>query len=221
MSPLREVTPLVRTLFHCRRDSLIRGGTTGSQFYDWCTMLSLNILWLGSSINLSFSEGAVLVVIAWQLDLQVPMQSVLITIKVVSSNIVHGEVYSVQRYWIKFVTGWWFSPGIPVSSTNKSDRHDITEILLKVTLNTINQTKPSKDRGRGGICPYLTTHLRIGVVEEFVLILQWSMINPGVSITFYDIVVLITLYMYIGIDSSIYYLNYFISNNSYTNVDIF
>jgi hypothetical protein len=31
----------------------------------------------------------------------------------------------------------WFSPGSPVSSTNKTDRHDITEILLKVTLNTI------------------------------------------------------------------------------------
>jgi hypothetical protein len=30
-----------------------------------------------------------------------------------------------------------FSPGTLVSSTNKSDRHDITEILLKVALNTI------------------------------------------------------------------------------------
>jgi hypothetical protein len=39
------------------------------------------------------------------------------------------------------VTGQWFSPGIPVSSTNKTDRHDITEILLKVALNTIKQTK--------------------------------------------------------------------------------
>ena len=29
-------------------------------------------------------------------------------------------------------------PGTPVSSTNKTDRHDITEILLKVALNTIN-----------------------------------------------------------------------------------
>ena len=28
-----------------------------------------------------------------------------------------------------------FSPGIPVSSTNKTDHHDITEILLKVALN--------------------------------------------------------------------------------------
>jgi hypothetical protein len=33
-------------------------------------------------------------------------------------------------------TGRWFSPCIPVSSTNKTDRYDITEILLKVTLNT-------------------------------------------------------------------------------------
>jgi hypothetical protein len=33
----------------------------------------------------------------------------------------------------------WFSTGTPVSSTNKTDRHDITEILLKVAFNTINQ----------------------------------------------------------------------------------
>jgi hypothetical protein len=37
-------------------------------------------------------------------------------------------------------TGRWFSPGPPVSSTNKTDRHDITKILLKVVLNTIKQT---------------------------------------------------------------------------------
>jgi len=35
------------------------------------------------------------------------------------------------------VTSRWFSAGTPVSSTNKTDRHDITEILLKVELNTI------------------------------------------------------------------------------------
>ena len=36
----------------------------------------------------------------------------------------------------------WLSQGIPVSFINKTDRHDITEILLKVALNTIkpNQT---------------------------------------------------------------------------------
>ena len=36
-------------------------------------------------------------------------------------------------------TGQWFSP---ISSTSKTDRHDITEILLKVALNTIKQINP-------------------------------------------------------------------------------
>ena len=31
----------------------------------------------------------------------------------------------------------WFFPGTPVSSTNKTDRYDITEILFKGVLNTI------------------------------------------------------------------------------------
>jgi len=35
----------------------------------------------------------------------------------------------------------WFSPGTPASSTNKTGRHDIAEILLKVPLNTTNQIK--------------------------------------------------------------------------------
>jgi hypothetical protein len=34
-------------------------------------------------------------------------------------------------------TGRWFSPSTPVSSNNKTDRHDIAEILLKVALSTI------------------------------------------------------------------------------------
>jgi hypothetical protein len=38
----------------------------------------------------------------------------------------------------KFVGG--FSHGTLVSFTNKTDRHDITEILLKVALNTISLT---------------------------------------------------------------------------------
>jgi hypothetical protein len=38
----------------------------------------------------------------------------------------------------RLATGQWcrVSPGPPVSSTNKTDRHDIAEILLKVVLNT-------------------------------------------------------------------------------------
>ena len=34
--------------------------------------------------------------------------------------------------------GRWFFLGTPVSSTNKTDCHDIAEILLKVALNTIS-----------------------------------------------------------------------------------
>jgi hypothetical protein len=38
------------------------------------------------------------------------------------------------------VHGRWFSPGTPASSTTKTGRHDIAEILLKVALNTKNQS---------------------------------------------------------------------------------
>jgi len=54
------------------------------------------------------------------LDLQLPVQSVLITTKVASSNPAQAAA------------GRWFSPGTLVSS--KTDSHDMTEILLKVAL---------------------------------------------------------------------------------------
>ena len=54
------------------------------------------------------------------------------------------EMYSIQHYVIKFVSdfvaGCWFSSGTTVSSTNNTDRHDITEIVLQRALNNINQT---------------------------------------------------------------------------------
>ena len=42
-------------------------------------------------------------------------------------------------------TGRWFSLGTPVSSTNKTDHHDIAEILLKVAFN-INLTLNLNDQ---------------------------------------------------------------------------
>ena len=42
-------------------------------------------------------------VIAWQLDIQLHMQSVPITTDVVSANLDQGEVHSMQHYVIKFV----------------------------------------------------------------------------------------------------------------------
>ena len=48
----------------------------------------------------------------------------------------------VKHYVIKFVSDLRLVGGFPrvhpVSSTNKTDRHDITETLLKVALNTIS-----------------------------------------------------------------------------------
>ena len=50
-----------------------------------------------------------------------------------------GELYTtlVGKVFQCLATSRWFSPGTPVSSTNKTECHDITEILLKVALNTI------------------------------------------------------------------------------------
>ena len=82
-----------------------------------------------------------MVVIVWWLDLQIPVQSVLITTKVVSLNPAHGESYLTQLYVIKFVSDlqqlcdfFWDSS---LLHQKNSDRHNITEILLKVALNTI------------------------------------------------------------------------------------
>jgi hypothetical protein len=84
------------------------------------------------------------VVIPCKLDLQLPVQSVHITTEVVILISAHGEVYSIQQYVLNLSVTCdtrWFSPSTPVSSTNKTDCHDITEIVLKVALNTIKQTK--------------------------------------------------------------------------------
>ena len=60
-----------------------------------------------TDIDLEYQKEAVVVVIVWQLDLQLPVQSVPITTKVVSSNPVLGEVYPIQYYVIKFVSDLW------------------------------------------------------------------------------------------------------------------
>jgi predicted Rdx family selenoprotein len=57
---------------------------------------------------------------------------------VLSDQSVHITHTYCCCHWL--VTGRWFSQGPPVSSTNKTDHHDITEILLNVALNTIKRT---------------------------------------------------------------------------------
>jgi len=54
----------------------------------------------------------------------------------ITSSVV--DYFSTPNIFInqKIATGRWFSPVTPVFSTNKADRHDISEILL-MALNTI------------------------------------------------------------------------------------
>jgi len=73
------------------------------------------------------------------------VQSLPINTNIVSSNPNYVEMYLIQHFVIKFVShlrqaGWCFSLGTMVSSTNKTEHHDITEILLKVASNTITLT---------------------------------------------------------------------------------
>ena len=58
---------------------------------------------------------------------------------------VHAQLCKLQKWCTRLTTasdkfyqllahGRWFSPGIPASSTTKTGRHDIAEILLKLAL---------------------------------------------------------------------------------------
>jgi hypothetical protein len=50
-------------------------------------------------------------------------------------EVANKELTTIRIPPLVFHNGWSFPPGTPVSSTNKTDRHDKTEILLKVALN--------------------------------------------------------------------------------------
>ena len=84
-------------------------------------------------LNLYYSGAFV-----WQFGLQLPMQSVIITTKFVGSNPTHGEVYLIHHYVINYVIDIQkvdcFLRVLQISSINKTDRHDISEIVLKVML---------------------------------------------------------------------------------------
>ena len=67
-----------------------------------------------------------MVVIAWELDLQLAIISVPLTTNVVSLNPVHGKVYLTQHYVMKFVSDLqqvsgfhrvlWFPPPIKLTA---------------------------------------------------------------------------------------------------------
>ena len=99
------------------------------------------LIFLMNKENPLKTQGVIVVVIVWQLDLQLPMQSVPITTKVLSWNPAQARF---TRYiiiiWLSFSVTCDMSVDFSSSSTNKTDRHDITEILLKVAINTTTLT---------------------------------------------------------------------------------
>ena len=99
------------------------------------------------------------------------MQSLPITANVMSPNATQTRCtrYSIKRYSLLVTSGrWLFSPGTPVSSINKTDRHDIIEILLKVALNTL--THNPKVVHTTYMYVYINTHVTRGTV---VVLIVW------------------------------------------------
>ena len=60
-------------------------------------------------------------------------------LKITEKGALNSQPQVIKVYQL-LAHGRWFSPGSPASSTTKTGRHDIAEILLKVALNTINQS---------------------------------------------------------------------------------
>ena len=69
--------------------------------------------------------------------------------------------YMYLKYTVKPVLRdhiWWIFPGTLISSTNKTDCHDIAEILLKVALNTITLTlKSHLEQKKSGLIKQVTS----------------------------------------------------------------
>jgi hypothetical protein len=65
--------------------------------------------------------------------------------------------------------GQCFSPGTPASSTTKTGRDDIAEILLKMALNTINQIKSSDSM------PFLLFHFTLKTINGRRSFISWHM----------------------------------------------
>jgi len=75
--------------------------------------------------------------------------------------------------------GRWFSPGTPASSTTKTGRHDIAEILLKVVLSTINQIKSNPFISkRGPLVFVVQSHSLLTLSHVYIL---WKNTGPILS----------------------------------------
>ena len=87
--------------------------------------------------NFYLCWGASVIVIVWWLDLQLHMQAVRIITNVVSWNPAQARYTRYNIMWsicLWIAAGRWFSLSTPISSNNKADHHDITEMLLNMAV---------------------------------------------------------------------------------------
>ena len=132
-------------------------------WYIWCWFISWWVIYKKGHLKQNFFKdftqiffqffffwqgfwhgyNSVVVRIASLIPIYSPVQSnfneIGYTLKSVILNIFCIPIRHLE-YSQGFAAGQWFSLGTPVTSTNKTDCHVITEILWKVVLNTINLT---------------------------------------------------------------------------------
>ena len=66
--------------------------------------------------------------------------------------------------------GRWFFPGTPASSTTKTGRHDIAEVVLKVALNTTNQFNQFIT---------ITGSIQLSLDKQRWIHCRWTISSPG------------------------------------------
>ena len=76
-----------------------------------------------------------------------------------------SRIHTAYRH----AAGLWFSPGTLVSFTNKTDSHDIAEILLKVALNTVTLTLKHHSTNVGFL---ITGTMLMEILREWKIIIQ-------------------------------------------------
>ena len=109
---------------------------------QWAWVLSNNLMVIAAYIIHSWGPThvscawAVVVLIIWKLDLRLPMQSVTITTNVgvripLRRDVLDITICDKVCQWL--TAGQWFSPDTLVTSTNKTDCHDITGCKVKIS----------------------------------------------------------------------------------------